>query len=350
MLQQIQYLLRYKACFTLDCGPPHRLSRKPTVDDAYRLRNIVAALTEIRESGTTEAARTVSVTGGRDRLPPEQEEREERLFELLSQVEDVRTLARAFQALEELLSNEPEESRTSLRHPTRVGTGHGSDVPATKSESLSSVPAKKTVAALSDSFHRRVCALCRERTDQVETAPSGSGSASGSPGSETAVDSERRELALAQLRFRACAYELYDLLGSVEVQPAGVGGGDDGGDPGFFPPGQRGWRYTSLAEETAAWVHMAKLAHKDQHARGATLASAELPDFQVGWGWGSHQRLFSLFGAFVCTHDRLHIGECMYVHKREDSGRFSTPHSCTYNTRKHISGLRKRVAAHSLIA
>lgn len=239
-----------------------RLSREPTIDDAYRLRKIAAVVAEIRSLGS--AATTTgqqlgnanAVKGERRRLPVGQNTREDLLFQLLSQLESVESLAQAAASL---------------------GGGGGRLVPPACPK-IGSRP--DGAIKLSASFQRRACDLCRERAEQAAgvtaaVAAAEKTSTDKSKNSSIALPTEN-EAAIAVLRFRAAAFELYTVLESVELNPAAEG---EDGDPAFLPPGKRGWKHGVLCEEAAGWADMVRGVGG---ARGAPLPSAELPEFQVG--------------------------------------------------------------------
>ncbi|CAB1100113.1 unnamed protein product [Ectocarpus sp. CCAP 1310/34] len=236
---------------------PNRLSREPAVDDAYRLRKLAAAVEEMRTHGTTSRAgrgqlrgttTTLDVAGGRGRLPAGQEAREDVVFQLLSQLESVESLAQATASLGPAI---PKPSATS---------------PDSTSDRM---------LELSASFQRRVSALCRERAEQAAAGAEIDGSkdkAAAAVAVPPAGNNKSGAAAAAALRFRAAAFELYTVLESVELNPAG---GDEDEDPAFLAPGNRGWKYGVLCEEAAGWADMVR-----ETGGGAPLPSAELPDFQ----------------------------------------------------------------------
>lgn len=223
------------------------------MDDDYCLRKFVAAAAEMRTERNATTGCRRSSGGERGRLPAGQEAREELLFQLLAQLESVESLAQAMASL---------QGRAFAQAPLEtVLTADGG------------------VVGLSASFQRRTCALCRDRAEQ---AAAGAG-ATQKEGASTAWSngkstSAEKKAAISALRFRAAAHELYALLESVELQPAGAAGEDEDGDPAFLPPGKRGWKHAVLCEEAAGWADMASEAGG---TRGEPLPSAELPDFQV---------------------------------------------------------------------
>lgn len=243
-----------------------RLSREPTIDDPYRLRKFAAAVAEIRSLGNAATSgqqrgnenSNATTAGERRRLPAGQNAREDLLVQLLSELESVEAVAQAF-ALFGRRGVEPSEGTKNASRPDGA-------------------------IELSSSFQRRACDLCRERAEQAaagggataapaDRAPTGkkSQNGSGSPLPTTA-----NEAAIASLRFRAAAFELYTVLESVELNPAAEGEEDD---PAFLPPGNRGWKHGVLCEEAAGWADMVRGV---DGARGTPLPSAELPEFQVG--------------------------------------------------------------------
>lgn len=227
-----------------------RLSREPTVDDAYRLRKFAAALAEMRShrTGPTTALPKgrPNAPGERGRLPAGREAREDFLLQLLSQLESAESLAQATSAL----------------------GGARLTVPPTAREDRASRPEGKV--ELSASFQRRCAALCRERTTELETVVT--------PETDSApVDEDPKEkadsAALPSLRFRTAAFELFTVLESVKLDPARE---DEDEDPAFLPPGKRGWKHAALCEEAAGWADMVREAGGAQD-----VPSAELPDFEV---------------------------------------------------------------------
>lgn len=214
------------------------------VDDDYRLRKFAAAVVEVRTHGraTATTAEPGKVVGERERLPAGQAAREEALFQLLSQLESLESLARATASLEKESSEDG-------------------------------------AICLSVFFQRRACALCRERVDKATAAAAAAteGDASAWSKDGTAAPTER-EAAISTLLFRAAAFELYTVLEAVGLQPAGAGGEDENGEPAFLPPGKRGWRHALLCEEAAGWADIERggTAVRSMHA-----PSVELPDFQV---------------------------------------------------------------------
>ncbi|CAM9437484.1 unnamed protein product [Ectocarpus sp. 4 AP-2014] len=236
---------------------PNRLSREPTVDDAYRLRKLAAAVEEVRTHGTTSragqgqlqgTATTLDVAGERGRLPAGQEAREDVVFQLLSQLESVESLAQATASLS------PAIPKTSASSPYSTSD---------------------RILELSASFQRRVSALCRERAEQAAAGAETDGSkdkAAAAVAVRPAGNNKSGAAAAAVLRFRAAAFELYTVLESVELNPAG---GDEDEDPAFLAPGNRGWKHGGLCEEAAGWADMVR-----ETGGGAPLPSAELPDFQ----------------------------------------------------------------------
>lgn len=145
---------------------------------------------------------------------------------------------------------------------------------------------------LSASFQRRACALCRERAEQaaVAVATEAPAGGEGEGANKSRITDESLQVAskkeegekrgaIAVLRFRANVHELYTLLQSVEVQPAGDAGEGEDGEPAFLPPGKRGWKHALLCEEAAGWADMAR--EGGEGSTPAFLWSAELPDFQV---------------------------------------------------------------------
>lgn len=276
-----------------------RLSRAVTMDDNYRLREFFHALAETkrsqRQQSPTNNNPTNTVGRGGNRLPAGREAREEHLLGLISQLESVETLARAMLAL-------------GGRRADGVGASDG------KKSVSGAVPAGDNEGnALSASFHRRVCDLCRERAGKAATSaataaafdeeadsftrePQEAVSASSRPPLPLGQrqEGDEKTAAIAALRFRANAHELYTLLQSVEVQPAGVAGEGEDGDPAFLPPGKRGWKHGLLCEEAAGWAEMTREGGEAAvPSRDTGSWSANLPDFQVLWG--------SAPGCVMCT-------------------------------------------------
>lgn len=251
-------------------SPSSRLSREPTIDDDYRLRKLAAAVAEMRQNGSTTVGQRGQSVGERTRLPEGQEAREESLFQLLSQLESADSLARAMASLEG-------SSSSSSKAPAPASLGE-SGRPASN--------IRGAATPLSASFQRRASALCRDRADTSETAEAeaglGGGAGTGGAVSPQGVKDKsapaKNKEAVSMLRFRAAAHELYTLLESVELQPAGAAGEDGDGDPAFLPPGKRGWKHALLCEEAVGWVDMVREAGG---ARGVPLSSAQLPEFQV---------------------------------------------------------------------
>lgn len=247
--------------------PAFRFSREPTIDDAYRLRKIAAAVAEMSANGGSAAALTVhgqqrrkaDAVGERGRLPLGQEAREDVLFQLLSELESVESLARATAMLGAGVSGASGASGTSGPEKTASGRSRGAFV------------------ELSASFQRRSSELCRERADQAAAAAAvlAAASAAEEPGDEEGAAAKEDAAAVAALRFRAAAFELYTVLECVKLNPAGE---DEDEDPAFLPPGKRGWKHAALCEEAAGWADAVRGA---EGARGAALPSAELPEFQV---------------------------------------------------------------------
>ena len=212
--------------------------------------------------------RNADAVGERRRLPQGQEAREDVLFQLMSELESVESLAQA----------------TALLGGGASAAG-GAPGPSDKASGGRSRGA--AAIELSASFQRRASALCRERADQAAGAGAGAGAgaASGMEASAASAEEEPREnvaasredvAAVAALRFRAAAFELYTVLESVKLNPAGE---DEDEDPAFLPPGKRGWRHGALCEEAAGWAEAVRGGAAG--ARGAALPSAELPEFQV---------------------------------------------------------------------
>lgn len=230
--------------------PVFRFSREPTVDDAYRLRKFAAAVAEMMSAngGATAAPgqqrRNADAVGERRRLPLAQEAREDVLFELLSKLESVESLVQATALL-------------------------GGGAPSVPSAPLDKASRPRHGAVeLSVSFQRKTCALCRERADQAAAA------STGEPRDKNAA-STGNAAAVAALRFRAAAFELYTVLERVKLNPAGE---DEDENPAFLPRGRRGWKHAALCEEAAGWADAVRGA---EGAQGAALPSAELPEFQV---------------------------------------------------------------------
>ncbi len=243
-----------------------RLSREPTIDDAYRLRKFAAALAEMRRQGSAAAGsqtrRSASAIGERDRLPVGQEAREDALFKLLSELESVESLAQATASLQ-----------------GGGGAKGGEKASRPPSAPLGMAARPDGAIELSVSFQRRTSALCRERADQAapprEPAAAVPPNGKGAPMDEPENGKVAPAAAVAALRFRAAAFELYTVLESVKLNPAGE---DEDEDPAFLPPGKRGWKHAALCEEAAGWAGMVRGA---EGGRGAPLPSAELPEFQV---------------------------------------------------------------------
>lgn len=234
-----------------NCGR-RRLSREPAMDDDYRLLKFFAAVVEMRLNGSSTITKRVEgVAGERGRLPAGQEAREELLLHLMSQLESLESLVQAMASFGGQLDH------------GRAGAVAGE----------SAAPAVDGAVVLSASFQRRASALCRDRAEQANTVAQSLQS-----GPEDAGVRPELKAAVAELRFRAAAYELYTLLEAVELQPAGTGGGDEDEDPAFLPPGKRGWKHALLCEEAAGW---ADLMREGGGSRGTRLLCAELPDFQV---------------------------------------------------------------------
>lgn len=246
------------------------------MDDDYRLLKFFAAVVEMRLNGSsTVTHQGRGVAGGeRGRLPAGQEAREELLLNLMSQLDSSESLVKAMASLGEQHNDH-----------SRAGAVAGDLAPATPDGAV----------VLSASFQRRASTLCRDRAERqaaeaAQSEQSGSEEDAGvRPEEEPKAEAEAEAVALAvaELRFRAAAYELYILLEAVELQPAGAGGGDEGEDPAFLPPGKRGWKHALLCEEAAGW---ADLVREGGGSRGTRLPCAELPDFQVrnyvGAGFG----------------------------------------------------------------
>lgn len=189
---------------------------------------------------------TLDVPEERGRLPAGQEAREDVVFQLLSQLESVESLAQATASL-------------------------GPTIPKPSSSSPDSTSDR--ALELSASLQRRVSALCRERAEQAAAGAETDGSKDKAAAAVAPVGNNKSgAAAAAALRFRAAAFELYTVLESVELNPAG---GDEDEDPAFLAPGNRGWKHGVLCEEAAGWADMVR------ETGGAPLPSAELPDFQV---------------------------------------------------------------------
>lgn len=267
-----------------------RLSRAVTMDDNYRLREFFHAVAETkrsqRQQSPTENHPSNTVSRGGNRLPAGREAREEHLLGLISQLESVETLARAMLAL------------GGRRVDGVRALGEKESVPG-------AVSAGDTEGnAFSASFHRRVCDLCRERADKAATSITTRAAIDGEADSSTrepqatfseslrqpppprqGQEGDEKTAAIAALRFRANAHELYTLLQSVEVQPAGVAGEGEDGDPAFLPPGKRGWKHGLLCEEAAGWAQMTREGGGAAvPSRGTASWSVDLPGFQVPWG------------------------------------------------------------------
>lgn len=200
-------------------------------------------------------ATTLDVAGERGRLPAGQEAREDVVFQLLSQLESVESLAQATASL-------------------------GPAIPKTSASSPDSTSDR--ILELSASFQRRVSALCRERAEQAAAGAETDGSKD--KAAPPARNNKSGAAAAAALRFRAAAFELYTVLESVELNPAG---GYEDEDPAFLAPGNRGWKHGVLCEEAAGWADMVR-----ETGGGAPLPSAELPDFQVRCERGMSSELF----------------------------------------------------------
>lgn len=231
-----------------------RFSRESAVDDDYRLRKLAAAVAENRaiKSITTDARPPVG--GERKRLSEGQEAREESVFQMLVELESVESLTRAL----DFLGGSVGPFSTSAEEDSR-------SIP---------VPVAQTApTALSASFQKRLSVLCHERAELAVVSSEETEASRG----ESSLP--RKAAAVSMLRFRVAAFELYGLLGSVELQPAGVVGGDEDGDSSFLPPGKRGWKHTLLCEEAAGW---AEIARRSAVVRREGLSCAQLPDFQVG--------------------------------------------------------------------
>lgn len=254
--------------------PKSRLAREPTSNDAYRLREISTAVAEIRAQGSTGTmARRVNALGERQRLPHEQEAREEALLRLFSELESPESLAQAMASLEGGSTAQPTSPDAASNCLVTIG--------------------------LSASFQRRVCALSRDRAEEAAAAVAAAAEEAVPTRSKTIKAGERAAIedgrtgppasdakdartvsekkgAISALRFRAAAFDLYSLLDSVEVQPAGAAGEDGDEHSAFLPPGKRGWKHAFLCEEAAGWADMVRGA-----SEGMPLLSAELPDMQV---------------------------------------------------------------------
>lgn len=240
------------------------------MDDAYRLEKFVAMLAEMRALGSSAESQEGTAAHRPGQLPADQE-REELLFDSLLKLESVEMLAQAMNALGEQ-SAEHNMPRSAMRESSESEDETHPHQSTMQSGARSSPSTQSQALVLSASFQERVCELCRERADRAETAGISSSEA------EAGRDLMGHEASIAALRFRASTYDLYRLLKSVEIHPAGADGEAEGGDPAFLPPGRRGWRYTLLAEEAAGWAEM---AHRHGRSRGAALMGAELPEFQV---------------------------------------------------------------------
>lgn len=228
------------------------------MDDDYRLRKFAAAVAGNRAIRSTATDARPPVGGERTRLSEGQEAREESLFQMLAELESVESLTRALDLL----------GGSVGPFPTSFEEGSRSTMGSTPASGVQTAP-----IVLSASFQKRLSVLCHERAELAaaeleETEVSRGESSQG-----------RKAVAVSVLRFRVAAFELYGLLGSVELQPAGVAGGDEDGDSSFLPPGKRGWRHTLLCEEAAGWADMAR---GSAVVRREALPCAQLPDFQVG--------------------------------------------------------------------
>lgn len=247
-----------------------RLSREPTIDDAYRLRKFAAAVAEIRslggavksgqQRGNENANANANAAGERRPMSAGQNACEDLLVQLLSELESVESVAHALASL----------------------GGGGVEPPA----GTQNASRPDGVIELSASFQRRASDLCRERAEQAAAAGGGATAvpAGRSPtnkksknDSNPPLPTTANEAAIAALRFRAAAFELYTVLESVELNPAAEGEEDD---PAFLPPGKRGWKHGVLCEEAAGWADMVRGVGVGG-ARGTPLPSAELPGFQV---------------------------------------------------------------------
>lgn len=235
-------------------------------DDTHRLRNFATAIAEMRVEGFSGKVRRGRLAGEMRRLSGGQEAREETLYELLSQLQSVDSLAQATTLLE------------------------GGELPPGALKNC--LKCEEGAVDLSASVQRRICELCRERAGQAESIleaavvpPStrlsgGSLSMPVSKDESVAITSgmvpaKNNAAAVSSLRLRAAAHELYSLLELVEVQVAEKGEKEE---PAFLPPGKRGWKHALLCEEAAGWASMAREAGE---SRRTPLPSADLPDFQV---------------------------------------------------------------------
>lgn len=238
------FLLFVIACVSLF----RRLSREPTVDDAYRLRKFAAALAEMRSHRTTATPpqRNPNAPGERGRLPAGREAREDFLLQLLSQLESVESLA----------------------HATAALGGARLTVPPTAAAPPASASRPDGKIELSASFQRRCSALCRDRSE-LEAGVANPEPELVSVSVDLSVEKANAS-AISSLRFRAAAFELYTVLESVKLDPARE---EEDDDPAFLPPGKRGWKHAALCEEAAGWADMAREA--------GGVPSAELPDFEV---------------------------------------------------------------------
>lgn len=247
----------YHVILVNNCGR-RRLSREPAMDDDYRLLKFFSAVVEMRLTGSsTVASRGKGIASERGRLPAGQEAREELLLHLMSQLESLESLVKAMASF---------------------GGKHDNGRPgAVAGDSAAS--AVDGAVVLSASFQRRASVLCRDRAEQATAVAQ-----SPQSGPEDASIRPELKAAVAELRFRVSAHELYTLLEAVELQPAGAGGGGEDEDPAFLPPGKRGWKHALLCEEAAGW---ADLMREVGGSRGTRLLCAELPNFQVrdlcGW-------------------------------------------------------------------
>lgn len=231
-----------------------RFSRESAVDDDYRLRKFAGAVAEYRATKSIATDARPPVGGERKRLSEGQEAREESLYQMLVELESVESLTRALDLLGSI-------------GPFSTSVEEGS-------RSTTPVPVAQTAPiALSASFQKRLSVLCHERAEIAAVSLEETEASRG----ENSLG--RKAMAVSMLRFRVAAFELYGLLGSVELQPAGVAGGDEEGDSSFLPPGKRGWRHTLLCEEAAGW---ADIARGSVVVRREGLPCAQLPDFQVG--------------------------------------------------------------------
>lgn len=198
--------------------------------------------------------RNADAVGERRRLPLGQEGREDVLFQLISELESVESLAQATALLGGGASATSGPNEKARRRPRGAAI----------------------VVELSASFQRRASALCRERADRAAAAWAAvAATASTVEPSDKDAANKGDAAAVAALRFRAAAFELYTVLESVKLNPAGE---DDDEDPAFLPPGKRGWKHAALCEEAAGWADAVRGA---EGARRAALPSAELPEFQV---------------------------------------------------------------------